>query len=85
MLRLDLVVAQTLGDSWRQAQEERFDREAAENSLGFFEAKAIPSVDPNLPGGVSEVRFRVDLTGVPSANLSQYRALGGIFGATLKR
>jgi hypothetical protein len=85
LLHVDQVVAEALGDSWRQAQEERFDRPLAENSLLFLESAAIPRVDANLPRGVTDVRFRVDLTGLPPADLGAYRAQGGIFAAALHR
>lgn len=85
LLHVDRVIAQTLGDSWRQAQEERFDRQAAESSLAFFKPEAIPRVDTTLPRGVSDVHFRVDLTGLPPANLEEYRGQGGLFAAALAR
>jgi hypothetical protein len=82
---VDLVIAQTLGDSWRQTQEERFDRQLAESSLVFYEPAVVARVDPSLPRGVSDVRFRVDLTGLPAADLTAYRAQGGLFAAALHR
>lgn len=85
LLHVDQIVTQTLGDSWRHAQEERFDRQLAENSLTFFEPGVIPRVDPNLPLGVSDVRFRADLTGLTPANLAEYRLQGGIFRTALRR
>lgn len=85
LLHVDQVVAQTLGDIWRQAQEERFDRHLSESSLSFFDPEVIPRVDPSLPRGISDVRFRVDLTGLPSADLATYRSGGGLFAAALRR
>ncbi len=85
LLHVDQVVAQTLGDSWRHAQEERFDRHVAESSLAFFEPTVIPKVEPNLPPAVSGVHFRADLTGLPKADLVAHRSQGGLFGAVLRR
>ncbi len=85
LLQVDQVVAEALGDSWRRAQEERFDRQLAESSFSFLESGAIPRVDANVPRGVSDVRFRVDLTGLPTADLDAYRAQGGLFAAALHR
>lgn len=85
LLHLDQTVGITLGERWRSALEERFDQEVAENSLAFFEPAAIPKVDANLPPSVSDVRFRTDLGGVPTADLKAYRALGGLFRAALRR
>jgi Putative PD-(D/E)XK family member, (DUF4420) len=69
LLRLDAVVAQTLGNEWRTAQEDRFDRQLAVESLRFLDARTIPSVPSGLPPEVTEVPFRVDLTSHP-LNLS---------------
>jgi hypothetical protein len=85
MLHVDEVVTQTLGDSWRRALGERFDRELAENSLTFYEASAIPKVDPGLQVGVSDVRFQADLTSVAPADLSRFRNQDGLFRAALRR
>lgn len=84
VLHVDQVVTHTLGDTWRYAQEERFDRQIAESSLSFFDPAVIPRVDPNLPGGVSDVHFRADLTGLPSADLAAYRSQGGLFRSALR-
>ncbi len=85
LLHMDRVVALTLGESWRHAEEERFDRELAEDSLAFFESTVIPSVALQLPHGVSEVRFKSDLTQSRPADLTHYRAVGGLFRAALRR
>lgn len=85
LLHVDRVVAQTLGDGWRHAQEQRFDRQLAESSLAFYEPAVIPQVDANLPRGVSNVQFVADLTGAPSADLRAYRSKGGLFAAALRR
>lgn len=78
-LHVDQIVARTLGNEWRESQVERFDRELAENSVAFFNCAAIPTVDPLLPPGVSDVHFRVDLSAIPEIDPDVYRARGGIF------
>ncbi len=83
LLYMDRIIGLTLGDSWRYASEERFDGKLTEESLAFFEASAIPSVNPNLPFGVSEVRFKSDLTGIPTAKVVRYREEGGLFKVVL--
>jgi hypothetical protein len=85
LLHIDQIVGLTLGNSWRSAQEERFDRELAEHSLEFFAPEDIPKVGCDLPPGVSNVRFRSDLTGVPAADRTHYRDAGGLFRAVLRR
>lgn len=65
LIRLDSVVAQTLGQDWRAVQQVRFDLEQATHSLRFIEASTIPSVPVPVPAEVSAVSFRVDLTQHP--------------------
>ena len=84
LLHIDSIIALTLGDAWQQASDIRFDERLAEESLAFYETSKIPSVNPNLPVGVSEVRFRSDLTEVIPAESSLYRMEGRIFEATLR-
>lgn len=85
LLRIDQVVSLTLGNSWRAALEERFDRQLAEDSISFFEPTAIPKPSADLPAGVSNVRFQSDLSGAPTVDTREYRALGGLFKTTLDR
>ncbi|MGO9085943.1 MAG: PD-(D/E)XK motif protein [Candidatus Sulfotelmatobacter sp.] len=62
LLHLERVVALTLGDKWREI-DVCFDRKVGEDSLLFFRAEDVPSVSIPLPAGISDVRFRVDLSG----------------------
>ncbi|MEM8556305.1 MAG: PD-(D/E)XK motif protein [Bacteroidota bacterium] len=61
LLRVDHVVAQSLGGSLRRALRERFDEEVARASLRLYQAEDMPAVDPDLPPGVSGVRFTSEL------------------------
>lgn len=83
LLHIDQIISLTLGENWRDALEARFDVELAEESLAFFDINAIPTVDRILPLGVSDVRFKSDLTNSPSLNIQDVRALGGLFQAAL--
>jgi len=85
LLHVDRVVGVALGDRWRVALEERFDRQLAEASLRFYEPSTIPSVNPNLPASVSEVRFKADLRACATADVSRYRKEGGLFRSALRR
>jgi len=85
LLHVDQIISLTLGENWRDALEARFDIELAESSLAFFEASTIPAVGGNLPPGVSDVRFRSDLTDCPPAPIQDLRTLGGLFQAGLRR
>jgi hypothetical protein len=85
LLHVDRIVGLTLGQGWRQALEERFDRELAEQSLAFFDPSAVPRVGEDVPAGISDVRFKSDLSGSQQVDLAQYRAAGGLFRAALRR
>lgn len=65
LIRLDSVVAQTLGQDWRAMQQTRFDLQQAIQSFRFIDATTIPSVVSPPPPEVSAVHFRVDLTQHP--------------------
>ncbi len=62
LIRLDSVVAQTIGQDWRSMRQARFDLQFAADSLRFVDAAAIPAVPLPLPPEVSGVHFRVDLS-----------------------
>ena len=81
LVRLDLVVATTLGFEWRAAHDERFDRQLAEESIRFLDARTIPSVPDDLPPEVTEVHFRVDLTSLPLNMPVELSEAGGLFAA----
>ena len=83
LLHIDRVIALTLGDAWQQASDARFDERLAEESLEFYETSVIPSVNPNLPSGVSGVRFRSDLTEIPTTEISHFPEEHRLFEAVL--
>ena len=83
LLQIDQVSALTLGSGWRQAPDDRFDRELAESSLAFFSPARIPKPDPALPAGVTEVRFCADLTSVAHLEPRGMLDEGGLFRALL--
>ena len=84
-LRIYRVVTLTLGDRWRESSQERFDRPAAKSSLSFFRPSDIPMVNPDLPPGVTNVRFSADLTGKVPYTEQEIRALGGIIASAVTR
>lgn len=85
ILRLYRVVTLTLGDRWREAELDMFDRAAARQSLAFFRPSDIPMVNPDLPAGVSNVRFSSDLTGKTPYSNREARTLGGLIGSVVPR
>ena len=85
LLRLYKVITLTLGARWREAELEMFDRSAARQSLSFFRPSDVPMVSPDLPTGVSNVRFSSDLTGKVPYSMGEVRALGGLIGSAVSR
>ncbi len=85
LVHLDAVTALTLGTDWRAAQEDRFDRHLAAESLRLLNASTIPSIPAGLPPEVTEVHFRVDLTNHPLTLPDSLAQAGGLFAAMLPR
>ncbi|MDQ7839240.1 MAG: PD-(D/E)XK motif protein [Thermodesulfobacteriota bacterium] len=79
--RIDEVVASTLGNAWRQAGDVKFDLEVAESSLRFFDSMAVPAIRGNLPEGVSNLRFKADLSHTESIELRGLEGKGELFRA----
>src|SRR5260370_2332339 len=59
LIRLDGVIAETLGQDWRAIQQNRFDLQEAIQSFRFIDAATIPSVANPTPPEVSAVHFFV--------------------------
>ena len=85
LLRLYKVVTLTLGERWRESVLEMFDRPAARHSLAFYPPSDVPMVSPDLPPGVSNVRFSSDLTGKTPYSKKEVRALGGLIASVVPR
>lgn len=83
LMALDRIVGMTLGNSWRQAMDERFDYELAIHSLAFFDAANVPSIASELPAEVSAVHFISDLSNTPLADSAGHRISGGIFSGAV--
>jgi hypothetical protein len=66
MLRVEVVVASTLGNSLRAGLRERFDLELARGSVALFDIVQIPTITGPIPREITDVRFRSDLTGLVS-------------------
>lgn len=79
--RLESIVAASLGESWRDAADERFALPAARESLRFFDADSIPTIPQPLPPEIKDIRFVVDLSGVQPLEHATARALGPFFEA----
>jgi hypothetical protein len=83
LARFDAVFYATLGSSWQEAMEERFDAELALDSLRFFDSLQVPKIDGPIPVLVSDIRFASDLSGVPSMDTASMVEAGGLFAAAL--
>ena len=63
ILRLNEIVAQTLGKEFEKSFEKCFDYQLATDELAFFEGRAIPKIDLKyIPKEISGVQFDCDLS-----------------------
>jgi len=71
LLRLNQIVATTIGNEIEKLNNFYFDYKFAVDSLKFFESRTIPTIDPsNIPANISNIKFECDLTGID--NLTCY-------------
>jgi hypothetical protein len=85
MERLNRIAYMALGSNWQAALDERFDLELAQESLAFFSSEGISTPSRELPAGVTDVRFRSDLSGQQPVDSSSMLASTGLFRAALPR
>ena len=67
-----------IGSGWRDAMDECYDWELAQDSLAFFDARAIPKIESAIHPAVSDVRFCSDLSAVTPLgkdDLLEFRSL----------
>jgi hypothetical protein len=81
ILRTESILAESLGRGWIAASDEAFDLQRAEESVQCFDPAEIPSVSADVPPGVTEVRFRSDLTGCRPMSLVEYGQGAGLTAA----
>lgn len=81
--RLEVIVDESLGLSWREADELTFDLELARTSLRIFSAHKIPVVPQPLPAGVKDVRFTADLSNSEALELENARQIAGLYADLL--
>jgi len=79
--RLSQILALGLGRDWRKARRVAFDPEAALDGLRMYDATVIPTVSPDLPVEVSEVRFKSELTDTSPLSRADVVRRGGLFKA----
>lgn len=62
-LKLERIVARTLGRGIAQAMKVQFDTQVARNSLSFYDSVDVPRIEAvNIPARVSDVHFKADLS-----------------------
>ena len=76
---IDRVISMSLGNSWPDALEAKFDLEKAQSSLAFFRSETIPSIPTPLPPGVIRAEFESDLSNSEQLSPAALDALGGLF------
>lgn len=64
VLKLHETVAMTLGSALNESLGVGFDLRLARASLRFFDLREIPAIRGELPGGVGNVHFQSDLSGL---------------------
>ena len=82
---LEHIIGLTLGSNWKSAAKDRFNYELAKKSIAFYSSEAIPCVNPDLPKGISDVHFMVDLTDTPVIDRKLLESSSGIFKAALSK
>jgi hypothetical protein len=80
-LRVDEVIAATLGQDWMHARQLGFNVQRAIASVRVYPAERIPRVSPDFPSEVSDVRFRVELDGTEPLAYNELRDRGGLHAA----
>lgn len=70
ILKLQETVAEGLGATAATALPMRFDEDLARSSLQVYELEAIPAIRNGVPGEVSQVRFRSDISRTPVADVA---------------
>lgn len=83
MRRLDHIVAGTLGDEWRNSVEMAFDAELAAESLRFYPVSAVPSLSGAIPIGVSDIRYRSDLSWAQALTRKELLRFGDLVAAAV--
>lgn len=74
-------VTLTLASDWRQAASLRFDQRLAKKSLRIYDVGNVPSVNWPVPLDVTEVKFKANLSRIPSCDISSLATEGGLFAA----
>lgn len=81
ILRLEKLVAMTLGDCWPNGLRDHFDEQVADDSLRFYRSDSVPSIVGALPIELTQVRFVADLSAAEAVQNEDLQEAGGILSA----
>jgi hypothetical protein len=81
--RLEVIIGEGLGQSWKDAGDVRYNFDEARASLRIYRTEQIPTVPQPLPAGVRDVRFTADLSSSPWLALPEARSIAGLYGDLL--
>jgi hypothetical protein len=84
-LKLDAVVASSLGDVAASALALPFDLQRGRESIRFFDARVVPSIDPILPSGVFNVKFDALLDETRALAFTELHARSALFASSIPR
>ena len=80
--KVNLIVVDTLGESWDRAMDLRFDVDQAIANLRYYDSSSIPKIPGPLPSGISQVKFKSDMSfcePLTAAHYTGYRFFGTLF------
>jgi hypothetical protein len=83
--RLEVIVGQSLGADWRDANSVRFDDRAAHDSLRLYRADGVPRVEEPLSAHVKDVSFTADLSAAPELERGHAAEISAIMSAFFKK
>ena len=83
LMRLDHVVASTLGTDWRVGVDASFDSELASGSLRFYRVEDVPHLSSDIPRAIFDIRYISDLSATEALTCVEMVGYGDLFGAVL--
>jgi hypothetical protein len=79
LIKLEKVVAETLGSSLEAGLSVPFDYELAKTSLRFYDFRRVPALQEVPPPGVTEIGFRSNLEIVTPLSKGELLSLQGLY------
>ncbi len=82
--RMSKILVLSLGRDWRRARQVAFDPDQAVRDLQLYDVRDIPRVDSEVPVGVTEVRFKSEVSDVPALRREEVAERGGLWEALFR-